>query len=150
MNCFEYSHDHLTQTRFICSVCTAFGYSKSPAVLNYNILNKRWLYLGWVWRSTVPHHHWCSYLLKACPPLSAPILHMENMATVNLGFQDNSFCLLLLKTILRHFIKPAVWLYSIPEDLFLLCLFIYDLFSGTVTSLDYIVTDDWTLSNGFW
>jgi len=137
------------EARFICSVCTAFGYFKSPAVLNYDILNKRWLYLGWLWRSTVPHNQWCSYLLKACPPVSAPSLHVANMDTVHLWLQDKSFYLVLLKTILRAFYKHAVWLYSIPEDLFLLCLFIYDLFSGTVTSSDYIVTNCWTLSNGF-
>jgi hypothetical protein len=28
-------------------------------------------------------------------------------------------------------------------------MFIYDLFSGTVTSLDYIVTNDWIFRNGF-
>jgi len=100
-------HDHLTGACFICSIFTAFGCSKSPAVLNYNMLNKRWLYIGWLWRSTVPHHHWCSYLIKACLPVSAPFLHMENMATVNLGLQDNSFYLVLLKTILRAFCKTC-------------------------------------------
>jgi hypothetical protein len=137
------------EARFICSVCTAFGYFKSPAVLNYNILNKRWLYLGWLWRSTVCHNQWCSYLLKACPPVSAPFLHVANMATVHLWIKDNSFYLLLLKTILRAFYKTCHVTILYPRRS-VFVVFIYDLFSGTVTSLDYIVTDSWTLSNGFW
>jgi len=64
------------------------------------------------------------------------------MATVNLGLQDNSFYLVLLKTILRAFYKTFRATILYPRNLFLLCLFFYDLFSGTVTSLDYVVTND--------
>ena len=71
------------------------------------------------------------------------------MTTVELGLEGNSCYLVLLKTILRAFYKTCCMTIHISEDLFLLCLYIYDLFSGIATSLNYVVTNNGILSNVF-